>query len=127
MKNKNKTRKKRNSIYVNRIKKQKKPIPFIYSEDGISNIKNSDKKIESKLTEEEKQDISNELEELLNNPNVSINNNTKFSIKSSFFLNKSVYIGRNIDSEWYRLAQHFINVLKTKIENKESRESEYKD
>lgn len=111
MKNKNKTRNKRNSINVDRIKKQKKPIPFIYSEDGISNIKNSDKKIESKLTEEEKQDISNELEELLNNPNISVEKSLKKLIEDTFIGYKNDITGK-YGSNWYKIAQKFIRALK---------------
>jgi len=122
MKNKNKTR--NCPINVDRIMKQKKPILFVYSEKMISNIKNSDKTLEYKLTEEEKKDISNELEELLNNPNVSINNSVRDVIKNSFISYKSSYISENMELEWYKTAQNYINVLKTKIENKEFRESE---
>jgi hypothetical protein len=125
MKNKNNTRRKRNSINVDRIKNQKKPLPFIYSEEGILKVQNSNKTKENKLTEEEKKEISNELEELLNNPNVSIPNNARYSIKNSFIKNKTVYISGNMELEWYRLAQHFINVLKPTIKNKKFRESEY--
>ena len=68
---------------------------------------------EYNLTEKEKEVISNELEELLNNPNISINTNT---IKNAFVKYKYMYIGTRIELEWYKIAEHIIKVLRSKIE-----------
>ena len=114
MKNKNKTKKKgylKNPLNEDRFIKQKKPLPFVYSEELLSNIKNSDWTFEDKLTGEEKKTISNELDELLNNPNVSISSNTRDVIKNSFVSAKSLYISENIELKWYKTAQNYIRIL----------------
>jgi len=64
------------------------------------------------LTEEEKERIVNELEELVNNPNISIRTE---GIKDSFLKYKYMYTGK-MELQWYRIVEDFIEVLKTKIE-----------
>lgn len=64
------------------------------------------------LTEEEKERIVNELEELVNNPNISIRTE---GIKDSFLKYKYIYTGK-MELQWYRIVEDFIEVLKTKIE-----------
>ena len=66
---------------------------------------------EYNLTEEEKERIVHELEELLNIPNIS---NMTDSIKDVFL--KYKFTGK-MELEWYRIAEHFIKVLRSKIEN----------
>lgn len=69
---------------------------------------------EYKLTEKEKEAISNELEDLLNNSN---DFNNVDMIKNSFVKLKYMYTyNSKMELEWYRIAEHFIDVLKTKIE-----------
>lgn len=69
---------------------------------------------EYELTEEEKEAISNELEDLLNNYNDS---NMTDTIKNCFVKYKYMYMyyGK-MELQWYKLAEHFISVLRTKIE-----------
>ena len=68
-----------------------------------------------KLTEEEKETISNELEELLNNSNDS---NSVDTIKNCFIKFKYMYTHNSkMELHWYKIAEHFIRMLKTKIVN----------
>jgi len=64
------------------------------------------------LTEEEKERVVNELEELINNPNISIRTQ---GLKDSFLKYKYMYTGK-MELQWYRIAEDFIEVLKAKIE-----------
>lgn len=77
-----------------------------------SNNKDLDKKSEDIMTEKEKKDIWDELEQLLNNPNVSIDKSLKKLIKTNFIRYKDNIPGK--ESNWYKIAQGFISALKKK-------------
>ena len=69
---------------------------------------------EYKLKEKEKKNISNELEELLNIPDIS---NMTNIIKNSFVKFKHMYTSNSkMELQWYKIAEHYIKVLKSKIE-----------
>ena len=78
------------------------------------------------MTDEEKKNISNELDELLNNPTISISSNTRDVIKISFVSAKSLYISENIELKWYKTAQNYISILKTELEKKNIEKVKYK-
>lgn len=64
---------------------------------------------EYELTENEKKAISNELEELLNIPDIS---NMTNIIKNSFVKFKYMYTSNSkIELQWYKLTKHFIRLI----------------
>ena len=75
--------------------------------------KDLDKNSDYKMTEKEKKDIMNELELLLNNPNVSIDESLKNLIKKNVIEHKKAFPGIN-EANWYKIAQKFIRDLKKK-------------
>ena len=77
------------------------------------NNKDLDKISVHKMTEKEKKDISNELEQLLNNPNISVDKSLKELIKDTFVGYKNDFTGKH-ESNWYKIAQNFIRALKKK-------------
>lgn len=61
----------------------------------------------------EKQRITEELEQLLNDPNVDINFQLRFLIDNAFLSFQFLFKGK-YELEWYQLAQTYIDFLKSK-------------
>lgn len=68
----------------------------------------------------EKQRITKELEQLLNDPNVDIDFRLRFLIDNAFLSFQFLFVEK-YESEWYELAQTYIDFLKSKnkLENEE--------